>query len=469
MGSATNRTEPNILFITVDQLRVDTIGCYGQQVADGLTPTIDRLAEESVLFEQCTTVAPVCAPARASLMTGRYPHNHGQISNGFRLGDGERPFWTHFSERGYRTAGIGKMHVEPWDDSLQWEYNRRIEGKDFRGDDEYAAFLRGKGYPFSRPRYAPELKDKPFYSTAFINALPKGETIDEYIADRAVEFLDSLKDDGRPFVSWVSFCNPHHPLDPPEEYYRMFADAPVPPHRYREGEGEEKPPEQQVHRAWNDIDESERKKAWRAYYACTRLVDDQIARVLDALDRSGRRQNTIVVFSSDHGEMLFDHGLFDKAFFFYESVVRVPLLISWPSQLAPRRTDALCENIDLIPTLLNLAGITAPLPMQGKSLVPLLRGERENHRDCTVSEHFYIRMIRTRNEKLVFYEGKEYGELYDLAADPYELNNLWNSPSAQQQRARLTEMLLHRTIDDADPQFRELPEPTNKGSYKWVF
>lgn len=535
-SGGSNGEAPNILFITVDQLRTDAVGAYGRCPAEGVTPTIDRIAAAGTRFTNCYTVSPVCAPARASLMTGRYPHCHGQISNGYMMDPREQFWWEHLESAGYDTAGIGKMHVEPWQDPLRFGHNVRVEGKDFRGEDAYAQFLRERGYPFSRPRFAPGYAEKPFYSTDFIGVLSSGETIDEFIADHAVSYMESRGGTSKPFAAWVSFCNPHHPLDPPTEYYELFRDAPVPPHRYREDERERKPPEQHVHRAWDEIAESERLTAWRAYYACTRLVDDQIGRVLAALEASGEARRTIVVFTADHGEMLFDHGPFDKAFFFYDCVTNVPLVVAAGGSYAgvagadadaaagdaaaaagganaaaaaaaepaaaaatganaatsadaegaphaangpertlfgdgrpPARVDALCENIDLIPTFLEWAGLQKPLQVQGRSLGALLRGAEERHRSYCVSEHFYIRMVRTATAKLVLYGGKPYGELYDLEADPDELINLFDEPERRSLRAELTELLAHWSIDAAEPRFRQLERPTNKGAYDWVF
>ena len=471
MSKQGGEKEPNILLITTDQLRKDVVSAYDDSVGGygEITPNIDHLAEEGVKFENCNAVTPVCAPTRASMMTGRYPHVHGQLSNGFSMKSEETYWWEILQEDGYHTAGIGKMHVEPWDDPLNWEYNRRIEGKDFSGEDEYAKFLRNRGHKFNRPRFSKELKGEPMWSSTFIDALPAEDQLDKYVADRAIQYFDEINQSKEPFASWVSFCNPHHPLDPPQAYYNKFENFPVPEHVYDASEEETKPKEQEVHRAWLEATEEDRKIAWRSYLACTNFVDHQVGKLIKKLDQEGLLDNTLVIFTSDHGEMLFDHGLFDKAFFFYEQTINVPLVVRTPDGREAERSKATCENFDVAPTILDYAGSKIPGDFQANSLNPVLEGEQEELRDYAVSSHLYMRMVKTDSAKLVYYQGRPYGELYDLNNDPEELENHWDDPSYAELKMNLMDKLLDWSIDSIEPGFTQLEEPTNKGAYKWAF
>jgi arylsulfatase A-like enzyme len=272
--------------------------------------------------------------------------------------------------------------------------------------------------------------------------------------------------DSRPLAAWFSFCSPHHPIDPPQEYADRYANTPVPAHCFDPGEAAQKPIEQQIMFMWDRIgrDEAIRQQAWRYYYATIELVDEQIGRVLDALRQTGRYADALIIFTADHGEMLFQHGLFDKAFAFYDDVYRVPTVVRWTSQVRPGRYDELVEHVDLVPLLYRAAGLPVPPECSGADLLAMLRGSAAA-RTSVLGQHFHMRMIRTRRAKLVNYAGRDYGELYDLDADPQEMHNLWDHAGARDLRAQLLKQLADRLTWATDPAFRELEQPTNKGAY----
>jgi len=453
---------PNIIFITTDQHRYDSVGFnHNSHVR---TAALDALAADGLVLDNCFVPTAVCAPTRASLMTGRYPCLHGQLSNGFTIRDGERLWWHDLAEAGYRTAGIGKMHVEPWDDPLGWEDNIRVEGKDWlTGTDEYVKFLRKHGYEFNRPRQAPEFASS-HWSRGWLSPVPTEHYIDTYIGNRAVEYIEHVAQDERPLAAWISFCGPHHPVDPPAEYADRYADTPVPPHVFDPQELATKPPEQEQMFRWKGMTEEDRVRCWRYYWAMVELIDDQIGRIVSALQKTGRWNDTFIVFTADHGEMLWQHGMFDKAFAFYDDIYRVPALVRWPGHIEPGRYDGLVESIDLIPPLLEAGGRDVPLSLCGRNVLAMADG-RETPRDTVLGQHFHMRMVRTKEAKLVAYAHRDYGELYDLRADPNEMTNLWDDPGSRELRAALYQSLVNRLIDATDPAFRQLPEPTNKGAY----
>ncbi len=455
---------PNIIWITNDQHRYDSLGCNGNDVLE--TPHLDALAAQGVRFTNCFSQSPVCAAQRACFLTGRYPHLHGQLSNGFTMAPGEVWWPEILSAAGYLTAGIGKMHLEPWDDPRGFEHRFIVEGKDFLlGEDEYARFCKAT-YGFIRPR-AKYAERGLSMVDPMPSEVPYEDYIDKFIADSALRFLDETRDDPRPLALHVSLLSPHHPLDPPTEYFDRYANKPVPPHRFDPAEKQAKPPEQTQHMwFWDRAGEAHRQRAWRSYYGLVTLVDDQVGRIIEKLGDVGRLDDAFIVFTTDHGEMLFDHGLFDKAFACYDPIIHVPAIVRWPGKLpAGAACEALVESTDLVATTLGAAGLDVPKAMTSRDLLPLMRGEVETVRDYAVTQHFNIRSIRTGTMKLVFYGGRDYGELYDLEADPYEMHNRWDDPDFAAQKAELVRMLMDWTVWSSDPKFRQVPEPTNKGSY----
>lgn len=274
----------------------------------------------------------------------------------------------------------------------------------------------------------------------------------------------------RPFFLWASFPDPHHPFRPPEPYARRYADADVPMPLRRPGELEDKPP---LFRQYFDgltrgaerhegagvdhpgaLTDDQLRDIIRFTYGMISLVDDQVGRLLQELERLGLAENTVVCFTSDHGELLGDHGLICKGPFHYENLLRVPMLWRWPGRLpVGRRTDGLASLVDFAPTVLDLAGVPIPGEMQGRSLAPLLRGGTETHREGVLTEFqssyrpwLNLKTWRTDEWKLTYYASQPYGELYDLRNDPGEFVNLWDSPEHRDVRSRLLERLLEELV-----------------------
>ena len=185
---------------------------------------------------------------------------------------------------------------------------------------------------------------------------------------------------------------------------------------------------------------------------------------MDALRETGRYDDALIVMTADHGEMLFQHGLFDKAFACYDDVYHVPALVRWPARVSPGRYGGLVEHVDLVPLLYKAAGLTPPLECSGADLLGMIAGTVPP-RDSVLGQHFHMRMIRTRRAKLVNYAGRDYGELYDLDADPHEMRNLWGHAGSRGLREQLLKQLADRLTWAVDPAFRELEHPTNKGAY----
>ena len=273
-----------------------------------------------------------------------------------------------------------------------------------------------------------------------------------WASERSIEFIRERHD--RPWLLNVNPYDPHPPFIPPRAYAEQFDTDDMPGPHLRESDHAA-----QAHLASCDFqnkgvtfDIEDGKRAQALYYAMIAQIDDQFARILEALDETGQRDNTVIIFTSDHGESLGDHGLMWKGCRFYEGLVRVPLVFSWPGQFEQDlRSDALVELLDLTATLLDLSGVSQPDYQQGKSLLPILRGDAgAEHRPFVRSEYFdaldpmftggtgtFATMHRTRRYKLVVYHGKGLGELFDLESDPWEHENLWDSPAHAELKHRL--------------------------------
>jgi len=440
----------NLLLITCDQWRADCLGAAGNRIIR--TPRLNQLAQEGVFFERHYVQCPQCVPSRAALHTGRYPHVNRTPSNRYRLPDGEVTLAMLLNQQGYLSAAVGEMPFAP----------TRFRGgfqQIWASDDEYREFLRQTGWEEQAAQHRERLK------TGFqAHPAPWPEPFDEtsFFTDQAIAFLRAHR--GRPFFLHVNFRRPHHPFDPPPPFDSLYRGASFPPSPRREGEMLRKPPGQLkalANTAGFDLrrltaEDLDRIKAF--YYGMISLNDKHIGRLMDALEDVGLADRTIVVVTSDHGEMLGDHGLLFKGGYFYEGVVRVPLMIRAPGKLAAgQRINRLTEAIDLLPTLLRLLDLPVPERVQGRDL---LSGRP---RSAVFSEFPNIKMVRTTDWKLVHYKVAPYGELYDLRNDPDELENLYSDPGYARIRDEMRTLLVDWLIESQDPALSPVTASTERG------
>lgn len=456
---------PNILWICTDQQRYDTIGALGYPAVS--TPNIDRLVAEGVAFTHAYCQSPICTPSRASFLTGQYPSRVHLTRNGNDYFPPEARLVTRtLADEGYDCALIGKLHLSSayrriearTDDGYRvWEYSHAPRD-DWPEGHGYADWVRAQGHV---------LKEL----TKSIEGVPTHLHQTTWCAEKTIDFIRShgMSDDNTPWLASVNIYDPHPPFNPPQEYRDQFDPAEMPPALFRESDLAQQERLAQVDfqsRGRNPaaldlkspiipgspeagVDENaaiggrDARRLKAAYYAMIKLIDDQLGRILAALDETGQRENTIIIFMSDHGETLGDHGLIEKGCRFYEGLVRVPLIISWPGHFAQGvRADGLVELMDVTPLLLEVAGLPVPETMQGKSLLPILTGEADpaHHRDFVRCEYYdalaepdasFATMYRDARYKLVVYHGHGLGELYDLDKDPHEFENLWDDPAHQ--------------------------------------
>lgn len=461
---------PNVLLILTDQQRWDSIGSYGADWID--TPNLDRLAREGVRFDRCYCTNPICTPSRASLWTGKHLPGHGVYRLDDILPESEVLFSEHLRHAGYRTGLFGKLHVS----GRAYEDVRRHPNDGF---DEYQWALEGPLHMDAPMQaYARWLKERDPAVHAEMKRLgrdllhvPRELHFTHWAAEGAAGFIKANAGT-RPFFCCMSVFDPHNPYrNYPIEYAdrvdRSRMPRPIgrteqtePMHVCRERE----------HSYLGNIDEmSDRdiEEMRLGYYASIALIDDEIGGVLETLDKSGASDNTLVVFASDHGDMLGDHGLLVKGAMAFDPCIRVPLIIRWPEGgPAGRTVDAPVQLCDIAPTVLESCGVASPvaeLPasITGRNLTALAEGSESSVRNETVCLYrntginrttrdwdppLHVSTILDGHHKLSIHhgnhEGRPAGELYDLDVDPEELNSLWDDPGATEVRLDLQERLI---------------------------
>jgi arylsulfatase len=466
---------PNIVVIMTDEQKVDSLGLYGNPVVR--TPALERLAARGVLFDHAFVPYPVCVPSRVSFFTGRYPHAHGSRANPILMESREIHLPGFCKERGYRLGLVGKNHCFRAEQLAAF-------------DDVYEVSHRGPVQPSADPEIEAA---KAFQAQPWLLLGPCASAINPFspekcgtalIGERAARFVRESRD--RPFFLWVSFADPHTPFQAPEPYASLYRPEEVilPPKDDLRG----KPERQRIARhmfGMDDVEEDVLRRVGAIYWGMVRFIDDQVKRLLETLEETGLLDDTLIVFTADHGEYLGEHGLIRKSNALYDCLVRVPLIVSWPSQVrAGERRPELVETVGVLPTILDLLDWPTPTGVQGQSFAPLLRGEGGYVREAVFAEvgfegqpvgwgelrdiptgpldyRFFPwgargeawrgrgKMVRTRDWKLVRYETGE-GELYALGEDPYELRNRIDDPACGPVVRELETRLLRWLIASED-------------------
>jgi choline-sulfatase len=427
------RSRCNVLFIMADQHRYDYLGCAGAQFVR--TPNLDRLAARGVRFTRCYTNSPVCAPARIGLASGLQPARLGSLDNSSYLPRSTPTHYQRFRDHSYRVGCIGKLDLakpssyngrrgdRPCVYGWGFTHPEECEGKMHAGSSPtpigpYTYYLQEHGLlERFHADYSARKSRGWIVGASHDSVLPTEAFEDAYIGRRAAAWLTSVPDD-YPWYYYVSFVGPHDPFDPPTEYGDRYRNTAVPAAVQDAMEG--KPAWQHRRRVHADVDQVAVTR--RQYCGAIELIDDQIGALLDALERRGLLSSTYIVYTSDHGEMLGDHGMYTKSVA-YEPSVHVPLLVAGPGIAGGRVCDALVELIDLNPTLCELAGIGVQENMDASSFCDVLYGHMNEYRSDIVSAIRHFRCICTGRYKLVD-NYNDVSELYDLEADPWELANL---------------------------------------------
>jgi len=430
--------KPNIILIMTDQQRFDTVGAWGYDCM--VTPNLDRLVREGISFRQAYCPGATCISSRAAMFTGMYAHTTGVYS--FDHWGNHRNWVQDLAESGYWCVNIGKMHFSPRD--IPGGFHERVivenptnKTLDSGGaDDDWGRYLtfHGMKRPNDRNQSDPDWIKKhqgvPWHLEERFHS-------DVFIGNSALAWIRNHRGE-RPLFLQIGFTGPHEPWDPLPRHLDLYRDKPMPPSVCREGELEEKPPQHLAHldthattghesqidlRGATGADIARMK---RHYYGKISTVDEKLGEILDALDDRGYLENSLLILCSDHGELLGDHGLAYK-WLMYDPIVHVPMIIRHTGSIGkPSEVEDLVSLIDVGPTILEAAGVEPPTYLEGRSLMPYLKGEAIRPRDYVFCEDNYQIMMRSADHKLVYYIGQEAGELYDLRQDAGELWNLWS-------------------------------------------
>lgn len=456
-------SEPNILLLYTDQQRFDALGCAGNP--DVQTPCLDRLAGSGVRFSRHFVQNPVCMPSRVSMLSGRYPSNLGILKMGHPVPE-DLPLVSHrLRGAGYRTACIGKLHFLPHSNRDHRESHPaygfdHMEVSDEPGpyDDAYRAYIRrtqpdqldaisAHVYPPAAKvwREAVDFSDpvrhpsgwNPWRTEAFSGNDEATHTA--FVGQRTIDFLRG-QTPGRPFFCLSGFYSPHSPLVAPQRFLDLYRPESFTLPQY--------PPELEVKRKTEGFDDETLRQAMHGYYAMVSEVDHWVGEILNTLEASRLLDNTVVVFTSDHGEFLGEHLAWGKWHPAPDCVSRVPLLMSGPG-IAPGVSDALVESVDIVPTLLQLAGVSVPSSVDGDSLADALAGNAFEGKEAVLIEDAMHdcawRGLRTRGHRYILEaDGRE--RLFDLNADFGEYRDLAETADAEALLGKYRGKLARRMI-----------------------
>ncbi len=498
-------SRPNILLISADQHRADCFGFMGRKIK---TPHLDQLAADGTHFDACITPSVVCQPARASILTGQLCRTHGVHDNGIDLDPeiGQKGFAGAMAAAGYQTSYFGKAHFstyhtyeptgtpeclqssatypEDWNGPyMGFEHlELMLVGHNWwapekpPGGHHYERFYHADGRGDERTKLMGEnAGDTKGAAQTWHSKLPVAFHNSPWTADRAIEWLKHGRDSDKPFCTWVSFPDPHHPFDCPEPWSRLHdpADVDLPENRTRsfDGkpwwhkaaiEGEPSDPKfAEIRKAYSRIapqTDAQLREIIANTYGQISLIDDQVGRLMNTLRETGLDENTIVIYISDHGDWLGDHGLILKGPMHYEGLLRVPMIVRGPGVPAGKRVSEPVSTLDLGATFFDYGNAEPILDQHGSSLRPLIEGDatREFARNewglgpGRVGVALELRTVRTRTHKLTVDLNSEDGELYDLQSDPGELNNLFGKRDAEAIQEQLM-AYVHARPDDMLP------------------
>lgn len=483
----------NVLLITSDQQHWDTLGVTNPAIK---TPNLDRLAGEGIRFTRAYCVNPTCTPTRASILTGKYPSQHGAWSLGTKLPESEETVSEIFDKAGYETCLVGKAHFQqlksteeypslesnPLQQDLEFWKNHKEPFYGFKDYElcrnhadeahvgqHYALWLEEKGLKdwkkyFQKPVGPWGIKEQQHSWN-----LPEQYHYNEFITERTNGYMEKYSSEDKPFFMWASFPDPHPPYLVPDPWAGMYKAENMTVGKMKPDEHDKNPPHFQLTREknpdysdWEEkdgnslhgfhshlCDDETMKKNIASYYGMVSYTDHCVGKILDKLDELGQTENTLIVFTTDHGHFIGQHGLNSKGAFHYEDMLKVPFIAK--SADFPEKglvSDHLVSLVDLAPTFLDFCNLPVPRTMTGLSLREdwctgkALRDKVliENHHNPTT---LYAKTFIDERFKITVYMNREYGELFDLENDPGEFNNLWNEQSVRELKSHLLLKMLH--------------------------
>lgn len=497
--------QPHFVIFITDQQRADWLGCYGHPVVK--TPHIDSIAQQGTRFDNFHVANPVCMPNRASLLTGRYPSVHGLRHNGCLLPERARTFVEQLAEHGYKTAAIGKSHLQPFT-GLKPLYGMPKAGEAWRQDtkdytlEEPPHYETDDHYDFPTPyygyqhvdmvtghgtqcggHYAQWLKAQRNDWQQLLdpaNQIPHNYTCPQaertqvptelyptsYVAMRATQYLQENLSSQQPTFTFISFPDPHHPWNPPGKYWDMyqpeqfdvavhFEDHHNPPQHLRSKRQDYEDGSQITHRQQSFMAKDQHiKEAMALTAGMITMIDDAVGNILATIKQSDQADNTVICFTSDHGDYLGDFNLLLKGGWLRESICRVPFIWADPTKQQAPHSNTLAGTIDIAATVLARAGIEPFNGNQGISLLPALNQDLALRQALLIEENdpvpryglptaARVRQVLKDNWSLTIIMGQDEGELYNRQTDPHECHNLWHHPSHQTKKMELLLALTH--------------------------
>jgi len=452
--------KPNILFLFSDQHNANVLGCYGNK--ECITPNLDRLAGEGIKCNNAYTQNPICTPSRISYFSGQYPHNHGFFGNESEPSLSSLPnIFGYFKKYGYKTAAIGKIHTpREW---VSKNCDLKLDSCDHEHEDrhnDFKDYLEKKGLgELNDNGNLQEWRKKIRSGEIKINQinrnvvqaldsrptmLPESDCVSSWLSNNTIDFINKCNDEEKPFLAFMSSGMPHQTYTPCKKFWDMYDEErlTLPPNadnglagrhedvkRKRAYFKENEVPEWTIFEPGDY--ESARKRVLRGYYACVTEIDDAYGKVINQLEHLGIKEDTIIVYASDHGDFAGEHGMIEKApGIAFRAITRIPFILRYKKKLPENFTvNSLIETVDLLPTLASLCEIDSPDWCDGKDVTETLRNDKPV-REIAVTENALTKAVATENYRFVYYQkemcnDKDFGELYDIKKDPWELKNLY--------------------------------------------
>ena len=486
---------PNILLITSDQQHWDTLGVTNKRIK---TPNLNRLAYEGLRFDRAYCPNPVCTPTRASIITGVYPSQHGAWTIGTKLPEDVPTVGDVFQKHGYATALIGKAHFQPLastPESTSLECQPIMRDLDFwrkfhgpwygfehvevarnhadeaHAGQHYAIWMEENGLKSWRDYFQDWPPDPKAPKRKHKWDLPEKYHYSRWTAERTIAYMEKCKAEDKPFFMWSSFQDPHPPYLVPEPWASMYDPDDMVPGKLTPGEHDLNPPHfGKTQEAKPDfsmyketfgahgfhshlIDPKELRRCIATYYGMISLMDQQIGRIMDALERLKLADNTLIVFSTDHGHFLGQHGLIAKGPFHYEDMIRVPMLAWFPGRIAQNTVNSSLQSlVDYSPTFLAAAGIDVPGFMTGVNQFDVWCGKKDSAREWAVVENrfeptlVHLRTYVDERYKITVYRDHDYGEFFDLEQDPGEVHNRWADPEYAGVKSEVLRKFMNATL-----------------------
>ncbi|MGD1823037.1 MAG: sulfatase family protein [Pleomorphochaeta sp.] len=470
-----NKKKYNVLLITSDQQHFDTIGKFNKEIK---TPNLDRLCESGTCFDRAYTVNPTCTPARASIITGKYPSQHGAWTLGTKLDENCTTIGELMQKEGIKTSLIGKAHFQPLESNDTYpsleayptlqdiEFWKTFD-KDFYGFEDvklarnhtneshvgqnYVAWLKENGCDNYKDYFLPPTGNMDI-NQKYIWDIPEKYHYDKWIAEETNNKLEEYSKNGKQFFCWASFFDPHPQYLVPKNWANMYDSESLTLPKLVEGEllnatdlhkltQEENPDFSKysdsgwaIHGCHSQLkNEKEAKKELAIYYSMVSLMDKYIGKILDKLDELNLTENTLIVFTTDHGNFMGQHGLYEKGPAVYEDAIKIPFIASLKGVIKENVVNSSLQSlVDLPITFLDYCNLSIPFDFTGVNQRLVWEGKKEKAREHIICEHNHernlinMRVYVNKRYKLVIYYNNKHGELYDLVNDPNELNNLWD-------------------------------------------